>query len=45
MRQNGKVTRAPAWCLSQKAGREAPLAGAHRRDGAYLVAASYISAT
>src|SRR5580700_6408103 len=42
MRQKG---RAPARCRLQKAGHEAPLPSAHGCDGAYFVAASYISAT
>src|SRR5579862_1128737 len=46
MRQKGRApARAQALCRSQKAGREAPLSRAHGFDGAYLVAASYISAT
>jgi len=46
MRQKGRApARAPGWYLLQKAGREAPLPSAHGGDGAYFVAASYISAT
>jgi hypothetical protein len=42
MRQKG---RAPGLGRLQKAGREAPLRSAHGGNGAYFVAASYISPT